>query len=211
LAFLEGLATDTCCNLYDSLLLLAYVSPSCLEISTLFNLFRNIYIMEEKKPSPPPQRAPSSPSKNIPPPIEHLNLTQTPGVSTPAAAFEIRVEEATPKLTSPIAQPLKAVNILRLDEVVGSPIIKLTREEMQAEIDSLLIYTKAVKWPTVYASLTEKRFINRVLQLLFGLVAFLNLGYTALASNYTSLVLDSSGIPFFCFVSITSIVSFYST
>jgi hypothetical protein len=164
--------------------------------------------MDEKKPSPPPQRAPSNPSKNIPPPIEHLNLTQTPEISTPVAAFEIRVEEATPKTTSPAPQPLQAVNILRLDEVVGSPINKLTREEMQAEIDSLLIYTKAVKWPTLYASLTEKRFINRVLQLLFGLVAFLNLGYTALASNYTSLVLDASGIPFFCFVSITSIVIF---
>jgi len=77
--------------------------------------------------------------------------------------------------------------------------------DIDSEIDSLLIYTKAVKWPTLSQSLTEKRFINRLFQLICGLGSFLNLGYTALLNDYTSLVLDESGIPFICFVGITSI------
>lgn len=78
-------------------------------------------------------------------------------------------------------------------------------ERLEAEIESLLIYTKAVKWPTIKQTLTERRFLLRVFQLVFGLGAFLDIGYTSLINNYTSVVLESSGIPFFCFTSITSI------
>lgn len=95
---------------------------------------------------------------------------------------------------------------------------RINQQKMEAEIDALLIYTKAVKWPTITQSLTERRFIVRVFQLFFGLGtltilmigAFLDMGSTALINNYTSVVLESSGIPFFCFVSITSIVPIIS-
>lgn len=163
--------------------------------------------MDEKNPSPPPQKSPSRPSVKLP--TIELQSTQPSKISSPQSGFvEIRVESPTPTVTSPTTKQVRLSDNKKPEESPESPTKKLTREEMQAEIDSLLIYTKAVKWPTLYQSLTEKRFINRVLQLIFGLVAFLNLGYTALVSNYTSLVLDNSGIPFFCFVSITSIVSF---
>lgn len=79
------------------------------------------------------------------------------------------------------------------------------REEVDKEIDSLLVYTKSVKWPTLLESISEKRVFIRISQFCFALAAFLNMGYTALVNNYTSKVLDSSGIPFFCFVSISSL------
>ena len=47
--------------------------------------------------------------------------------------------------------------------------IALDLKKIEKEIDSLLIYTKAVKWPTLRQSLTEKRFILRVAQALLGL------------------------------------------
>jgi hypothetical protein len=48
----------------------------------------------------------------------------------------------------------------------------LELERLETEIDDLLIYTKAVKWPTIDESISESRFIIRVLQLVFALGSF---------------------------------------
>ena len=50
----------------------------------------------------------------------------------------------------------------------------LSLERLEAEIEALLIYTKAVKWPTLKQTVTEGRFLLRVFQLVFGLGAFLS-------------------------------------
>lgn len=46
---------------------------------------------------------------------------------------------------------------------------KINFEKLEKEIDVLLIYTKAVRWPTFSQSVTEGRFILRVCQLIVGL------------------------------------------
>ena len=52
---------------------------------------------------------------------------------------------------------------------IESDYVALDLKKIQQDIDSLLIYTKAVKWPTIYQLVSEKRFLLRVAQLLFGL------------------------------------------
>ena len=113
-----------------------------------------------------------------------------------------------------------SIKVRMEDDNKGSPkVVEANLERLEAEIEALLIYTKAVKWPTVKQTLIERRFLVRVFQLVFGLGtmtrgcfdhlvvgAFLDIGYTSIINNYTSVVLESSGIPFYCFTSITSIV-----
>ncbi|KAJ3336171.1 hypothetical protein HDU91_001868 [Kappamyces sp. JEL0680] len=110
------------------------------------------------------------------------------------------------KLQSALKVTIEPVQVLKLEsELSQRELERHQLEKMQNETEKLLIYTKAVKWPKMQESLTERRFIIRVIQLLFGLGAFLDIGYTSIINSYTSVVLEASGIPFFCFVSITSI------
>jgi hypothetical protein len=75
------------------------------------------------------------------------------------------------------------------------------------DIDSLLIFTKQVDKPTFQQTIKERRFQMRTIQLLFSIGAFLSLGYTAFQTSYTTVILGNSGISFFVFVNIISIVS----
>ncbi|KAI8895769.1 hypothetical protein BC833DRAFT_600120 [Globomyces pollinis-pini] len=87
-------------------------------------------------------------------------------------------------------------------------------EPLDQDLDRFLIYTKAVDYPKIRDTIQERRFILRILQLMFGfgnaiylniVAAFLGVASTAFVSSFTTDTIQSSGIDIFCFVNIVSL------
>jgi hypothetical protein len=82
------------------------------------------------------------------------------------------------------------------------------------DTDSLLIFTRGVDIPTARDTLRDKRFQLRFCQFFMGssiksfkLVSFSSLGYTAFQTNYSADILTTSGISFYVFINLVSIVN----
>ena len=129
-------------------------------------------------------------------------------------------ESALIRQTQPLEplhpRPQLHVDIKNTNHVDGPPsdgIRKIMKQDMIStlamtfdDIDSLIIFTKPANVPRIKDVFSQFRFQLRILQVLFSIMSFLSLGYTAFNTNYTSVLLTSTGISFYVFANCVSLV-----